>query len=100
MTRWQEQSDEYHKLLKEIGDVHDRKGKDYGTDADQYANIRASQEFGVKPWVGAMIRLNDKIARIKTFVTKGELQNESVEDSIQDIAVYALNALMLYREEK
>jgi hypothetical protein len=98
MTEWQKQSDRYHELLKEIGDLHDKKGRDYGTDGDQYANIRASQEFGIEPWIGACLRLNDKVQRIKTYVIKGKLENESVEDSLRDIAVYALNALVLFKE--
>lgn len=98
MTRWQEQSDEFHVVLKEIGDLHDKKGRDYGTNTDQYANIRSSKEFGVEPWLGAYIRLNDKIGRIKSFVSNGKLENESLEDSLIDIANYAIIALVLYRE--
>lgn len=100
MTKWEDQSKKYHEMLREIGELHDKKGSDYGTDGDQYANIRASEEFGIEPWVGAYVRLNDKIARIKTFIQKGRLQNESVEDSLLDVAVYALNALAIYREGK
>jgi hypothetical protein len=88
----------FHAVLKEMGDTHDRKQQDYGTDGDPFANIRASREFGVSPWVGAYIRLNDKITRIKSFIKKGNLANESLEDSLIDIATYAAIALVLYRE--
>lgn len=94
-----ESSPKFHALLRQIGELHDKKQRDYGSDNDPFANVRASKEFGVKPWVGAMIRLNDKVHRLEQFACKGELANESAEDSMMDIAVYALIALILYREE-
>jgi hypothetical protein len=94
-----EGSARFHALLEKIGALHDKKQRDYGSATDPFANVRASQEFGVKPWVGALVRLNDKVTRLKAFATKGELANESAEDSMLDIAVYALIALILYQEE-
>lgn len=89
----------FHALLKEIGDLHDKKQQDYGKDTDPFANVRASAEFGVAPWIGALVRLNDKVTRLKQFSSRRALANESAEDSMMDIAVYALIALVLYREE-
>jgi hypothetical protein len=85
--------------LKDMQETHDRKNADYGTAKDRYANIRASGEFGVPPWLGAIIRLNDKITRIKAFAQKGVLENESLEDSLRDIATYGAIAWDLYLEE-
>ena|SRR5579864_1079405 len=92
-------SQEFHDLLIKIGELHNRKQKDYGTDTDPFANIRASEDFGIDGWIGALVRLNDKIARLKNFAKKKSLANESVEDSLLDISVYALIALILYREK-
>lgn len=89
----------FHKLLKDIGYLHDKKQEDYGADHDPFANVRASADFGIPPWVGALVRLNDKVTRLKAFARKGELSNESAEDSMMDIMVYAGIALILYREE-
>ena len=88
-----------HALLAEIGELHDRKQEDYGTDTDPFANVRQSEQWGIPAWVGAMVRLNDKIKRLQNFASKGSLANEGAEDSMMDIAVYALIALILYREE-
>lgn len=88
----------FHALLKEIGELHDKKQEDYGSDTDPFANVRSSLDFGVAPWVGALIRLNDKVTRLKTLTRKGVLVNESVIDSFMDIGVYALIGLILYRE--
>lgn len=89
-----------HELLRELGELHDRKQKDYGTNTDPFANVRSSEEFGVPAWVGALVRLNDKIVRLKQFAKRGDLANESAEDSMKDIAVYAMIALVLYEEAK
>ncbi len=89
----------FRALLREIGQLHDQKQADYGTGEDPFANVRASREFGVPPWIGAMIRLNDKITRVKSFIQHGHLVNESLIDSFRDIMVYAGIAEILYREE-
>jgi len=90
----------FHEILREAGELHDKKQQDYGRGADPFANVRASAEFGVKPWIGAYIRLNDKITRIKSFIEKGVLANESLEDSLRDVIVYSAIALVLYEEER
>jgi len=87
-------------LLDEIEATHARKQRDYGTDADPFANIRGSEEWGVEAWRGAMIRATDKIRRLQTYARTGTLANEGVEDSLIDLAVYALIALVLFREGK
>lgn len=92
-------SQRFHDLLIELGDLHDRKQADYGTDKDPFANLRDSSGFGVRPSIGALIRLNDKVNRLKAFASRGSLQNESAEDSLRDIAVYAIIALVLSEEE-
>ena len=91
-------SEKFHALLKEAGELHDKKQADYGRDHDPFANVRSSHEWGVDSWVGAMIRLNDKVKRLQTLAKKGELANEAAIDSFMDIAVYALIARVLYEE--
>jgi hypothetical protein len=88
----------FHALLAEIAELHDKKQQDYGRTADPFANVRATEEWGMPAWVGAMMRLNDKVRRLQKLAQVGSLANESAEDSMRDIAVYALIALILYRE--
>ena len=88
----------YDKLLK-AALLHSKKQRDYGKDSDPFANVRASEEWGVPGWVGAMIRATDKVRRLQTHATRGSLINESVEDSLLDLAVYALIALVLYEQD-
>ena len=87
----------FRDILVEMGELHDRKNADYGTAADPFANVRASEEFGIPAWLGSVIRANDKMTRLKAFANKGELANEPVEDSLIDLANYCVIALLLYR---
>jgi hypothetical protein len=90
--------DRFDEILASMSALHNKKGQDYGSAGDPYANVRASQEFGCPPWVGAIIRMNDKLTRIKSFLRKGGLANESLRDSLEDLGVYAVIARVLYEE--
>ena len=86
-------------VLQEIAELHERKQRDYGTDNDPFANIRASQEFGISPYKGIFLRIGDKVQRLKAYCVNGTLVNEGVEDTLMDLAVYSLISLVLFREE-
>lgn len=92
-------SNRFHELLGEIGDLHDRKGADYGSPEDPFLNIRQGHEFGIEPWKNSMSRAGDKMVRIKQFAKTGKLENESVKDSLLDLASYSIIALILLEEE-
>jgi len=57
---------EFMDAVQEVIDMHDRKGADYGSQADQFANVSASSQWGIPPWVGAMMRANDKVVRLQS----------------------------------
>lgn len=84
--------------LLDLYSVHLTKHQDYDPSGLLFENIRQSKEFGVPGWIGAMVRLNDKIKRIQSFIKHCSLQNEGVKDSLLDIANYAIIALILYEE--
>lgn len=91
---------QFHAILSEMGETFDRKNKDYGQDSDPFANVRRSEQWGIPPWIGAMVRAGDKMTRLETFAQKGTLANEGVEDSLLDLAVYSIIALLLFREQE
>jgi hypothetical protein len=91
-------SQRFHAILKELGELHDLKQKDYGRADDPFANVRATQDWGIPAWQGAMIRATDKVKRLQAYAQNGRLANEGVEDSLRDLAVYAVIALVLYEE--
>jgi len=91
-------------ILSEIQALHDKKSKDYGTDVDPLAAVRACEEYGLPAWIGVQFRLDDKRSRIKNAIKStlaGEkvvMSNESLEDSLVDRCAYTIIALQLYRE--
>lgn len=94
----------FMRILDRMLQLHLSKNSDYGTGEDPWANLRGADEFGVPNWIGAAIRANDKVARIKTAATRsimtGEtrLRHESIIDSFRDAANYFVIAEVLYRE--
>lgn len=89
----------FKKVLDDMWDMHCKKSADYGSDEDIFSNLKASEDYGVPAWLGTVIRLNDKISRLKTFAKKRTLENESVRDSFIDAASYSILASILYEEE-
>jgi hypothetical protein len=88
----------FHALLREIGALHDRKQADYGRAGQPFANITASAEWNIAPWIAAMVRANDKVRRLQALARGQRLRNESARDSFLDLAVYALIALLLWED--
>ena len=86
--------------LDEVWQMHRSKSHDYGSSSDPLANIRNGAEFvDIEPWRAAMVRLSDKVTRLATFCRTGELCHEAVEDTLLDLASYALLCLVLRREQ-
>jgi hypothetical protein len=78
----------FNKICEEMAKLHEKKNNDYGNAAD--ASYR---EFGIVSYV---IRLNDKMNRLKTLTKPGAKQLikcESVEDTLMDLAAYAIMAI-------
>jgi len=94
---------DFQKVIDEITALHDKKQSDYGRveQGDPFANVRASEDFGIDGWVGSVVRANDKMRRLQKAAQQGpeSLKNESVEDSLMDMAVYSIIALCLFREK-
>jgi hypothetical protein len=96
-------SQAFYDLCDALKEMHRSKSNDYGcpTGTDPLANIRNGAAFvGIEPWRAAMVRLSDKVTRLATFNAKGTLTYEGVEDTLVDLASYALLSLVLYREEQ
>lgn len=88
-------------VLDRIRHLHRSKSADYGSDVDPLANIRSGAEFvGIEAWRGCMVRICDKMQRLKTYCHTGRLVHEGVEDTLMDLASYAVIALVLFNEER
>lgn len=87
-------------MLDEVRQLHCRKSLDYGTDADPLQNIRESAAVvNMQPWAGAILRVCDKMHRIKAFFTRGRVEFDGIEDTLLDGCAYFAIALTLYREQ-
>jgi hypothetical protein len=88
-------------LLEEVRQLHLSKSQDYGSESDPLANIRQGAEFvGIEPWRGCMVRVADKVQRLRTYCKTGRLVHEGVRDTLLDLAAYSLLAIVLFDEGK
>ena len=92
----------FYEMLKQMYELHSRKNHDYTGTSDPLKNLRACERLKVKPFMGVMIRLQDKWSRLEEFVKSGQLmvKNESVIDTLMDNAVYSILAIILYEEQQ
>ena len=94
-------SREFLEVLDELRTLHLRKTMDYGVDEDALSNIRSSADVVNMPaWAGCILRISDKMHRLKAFFRRGTCEFDGVEDTLKDISCYAAIALVLYREEQ
>jgi hypothetical protein len=89
----------FEQVVQEILTLHKKKSADYGRTGDPFANVRASEDFGIPGWVGCAVRMNDKMRRLQAAAQGSTLQNESLRDSFLDLAVYSIIGLCLLEEQ-
>jgi hypothetical protein len=88
-------------LLEEVRQLHLSKSQDYGSESDPLANIRSGADFvNIEPWRGCLVRVADKVQRLKTYCRTGRLVHEGVRDTLLDLAAYSLLAIVLFDEGK
>jgi hypothetical protein len=85
--------------------IMDVKNNDYsgGEHAhDALANFKASESLGLHPITGLLLRMQDKLQRLKSFANDGKLAvpNESAEDACLDLVNYAILAKALIIDER
>ncbi len=79
--------------LEDMRALSEKKQRDYGSDSDPFANVREGAiDMGMQPWVGAALRMNDKMRRINKAARLGpeSLNFDSLEDDFIDMANYAV----------
>lgn len=86
---------EHHRqILDELNELYARKNHDYG---DSFHQSYIEEGLAM-----ARIRLGDKLSRFKTLTRKGgqEVYDESIRDTLLDLANYAIMTVMeLDRED-
>jgi hypothetical protein len=92
-------SREFLAILEELKTLHLAKTLDYGVDEDALSNIRQSADVVNMPaWAGCILRISDKMHRLKAYFRRGKCEFDGIEDTLKDIACYSAIALVLYRE--
>jgi hypothetical protein len=82
-----------------------KKNNDYTggkTATDIFANFNSSKILNIHPVQGLLLRVIDKVQRIRSFTNDKELSvpNETVEDACDDIVNYAILAKAMLMEER
>lgn len=89
----------FMEVLEEVKRLHIAKSQDYGADNDALANIRSGADVvNLAPWKACLIRLADKMTRLRTVCHTGSCTFDGVDDTLKDICAYSAIALVLYRE--
>jgi hypothetical protein len=86
--------DYFEDIVSEMTEIHKKKNADYGNNFHKrYA------KYG---FLTALLRLTDKMERLENIYEKGEIQvkDESVEDTLIDLANYAVMTVVELRNEK
>jgi hypothetical protein len=92
----------FHEIVKEMVELHDRKNHDYAG-SEYLSNFLMCEKYiGVPAYVGCIIRLSDKMARIMNIVKTDEISVgvETVTDTLMDLAIYAIITRILYENSK
>lgn len=86
--------EKYHSdICDELNDMYCKKNRDYGNSVHE-----TYLKYGMTSF---LVRMEDKLNRIKTLTEGGKqyVNDEKVEDSLKDLANYAILALMEYAIE-
>ena len=84
----------FEDIVSEMSEIHKRKNADYGNNFH-----KRYKKYG---FLTALLRLTDKMERLENIYEKGEIQvkDESVEDTLIDLANYAVMTVVELRNEK
>lgn len=96
---------EFHKsCCDRMHAITQAKNADYtGQGDDPFANFSRVEALGITDTArGFLVRMTDKMSRITSFVQKGvlEVRDESVEDTLLDLANYAILMSAYIRSKK
>jgi hypothetical protein len=93
--------DEMVSFIQQLGieeiDLLKRKNADYtGDDPDPFRNFRMFGPYGI------LVRMSDKLARLRTFAERGQfmIEEEGVRDTGKDLRNYAGLFLAMVSEKK
>lgn len=90
---FEERADMHLRILQEIHDTYRKKNSDYG---GSFTNLY--KKFGL---ISPIIKLYDKLTRLESLIDKDiEVVDESIEDTLLDMANYAIMTALEMRIDK
>lgn len=93
-------SSELSDNVKQFMDITDNMTKTYVAKNHDYGDSfnQSLYKFGL---TASIVRMNDKMNRLETLISKkAEVKNESIEDTLLDLANYAIMTVMWLRGNK
>lgn len=90
----------FFQLVDIMQEIHRRKNNNYASKGTPLSNFDKAKKLGIPPWKGVLIRCSDKWSRIEELSNgKIDLVDESLADTLIDMANYAVIALILLERE-
>ena len=98
-AEYPEMMEEYKKIMWEQYETFCLKQSNYGPGNIAVGTSLSTPEDVRLSLTGLFFRMNDKIQRIKQLIVFGKQDNvgEAVEDTFQDLSVYAIIAQIVHR---
>lgn len=92
---------EFHAILEKMADIHDKKNHDYAG-GNYLSDLIASNRMGIPGWMNALLRMQQKMSRLESFAKQGtfKVKDETLVDTLEDLAVYAVITAILYKNKK
>jgi len=97
------QLDPFELVIAEMLELYRRKQRDYAGNGDAFSNFRRSaDQVQAAPVLSTEVLIATKQARLRELMwtLDREPMNESIDDTLIDRAVYAVIAIVLWREAR
>lgn len=82
----------FEEITNKLNEIYTRKNKDYGNSFE-----KSCEEFGL---VSPAIRMTDKLNRFKQLINSKPEVDESVQDTLLDLANYAILTYMYIEHDR
>ena len=87
-----ENTELFKQITAKMAEVYEKKNADYGNSFEETLN-----KWGTNI---ALARMDDKLNRVNTLLNKtAQVKDESVEDTLMDLATYAIMTLMFLKKD-
>lgn len=93
----------YHRQVADAArEVMEQKNRDYSPGADRFVNFRGATVFGIHPVAGMLLRIQDKMSRINTFIATGTfaVADEPIQNCIVDLVNYSILIGAWFEQER